>query len=79
MKEIQAEMVRELEEELVRMKRDYELFEEIAPPDVPRRDFVKWCYDAWDRQNEMAQNPGETGSEYVARLIRETHEEESHE
>ena len=39
-------------EELKRMKRDYELFEELSPPDVPRRDFVKWCFDAWERECE---------------------------
>ena len=34
--------------ELKRMRRDYEVFEALAPPDVPRRQFVKWCFDAWE-------------------------------
>lgn len=43
---------RALKEELDRLKRDYQLFEEISPPDVPRTEFVDWCYDAWDKQQE---------------------------
>lgn len=34
--------------ELRRFERDYEEFEEVSPPDVPRRQFVRWCFEAWE-------------------------------
>lgn len=52
------ELIR-LDEENKRLKRDYELFEELSPPDVPRREFVKWCYDAWERECEQRNEKGE--------------------
>ncbi len=39
-----------LKEENARLLRDYGLFEELAPPDVPRSTFVRWCFDAWERE-----------------------------
>ncbi len=41
----------ELRAENERLQRDYALFEEMAPPDVPRSEFVKQCFDAFE---EMA-------------------------
>jgi len=37
-------------DELDRFRREYELFENDAPPDVPRRQFVEWCFGAWEKQ-----------------------------
>lgn len=36
-----------------RFERDYDLFEECSPPDVPRAKFVKWCFDAWEEKHDM--------------------------
>ena len=35
--------------EIERLRRDYVLFEEMAPPDVPRSVFVKQCFNAWEK------------------------------
>ena len=35
-------------DELARFRHDYALFEELAPPDVPRETFVAWCFSAWE-------------------------------
>lgn len=41
--------------ELRCMQRDYGEFEELSPPDVPRRTFVRWCIDAWYERCEREQ------------------------
>jgi hypothetical protein len=38
----------EAEKEVERFRHQYELFEELAPPDIPRQDFVKICFNAWE-------------------------------
>jgi hypothetical protein len=38
--------------ENARLKRDYALFEEMSPPDMPREEFVRWCYQAWANRDE---------------------------
>jgi len=35
-------------------QRAYSLFEERSPPDVPRATFVRWCFEAWEKQAEQA-------------------------
>ena len=44
--------IRDLEAEVERLRRDYALFEELSPPDVPRATFVAWCFRAWEEANE---------------------------
>jgi len=38
--------------ELAQLRRDYAQFEEMAPPDIPRQEFVHWCFDAWAKRCE---------------------------
>ncbi len=45
--------LREAAAELKRFRRDYELFEEISPPDVSRSRFVGWCFEAWEKAAEQ--------------------------
>ena len=45
--------LRMLTAEVRRLWRVYRLFEEIAPPDVPRPVFVQWCFEAWERQDGL--------------------------
>lgn len=42
-----------LENEIERLQQDYALFEEMAPPDIPRSVFVKQCFDAWEKAAEI--------------------------
>jgi hypothetical protein len=37
--------------ELERFRRDYRQLEELSPPDVSRKKFVGWCFDAWEEVN----------------------------
>ena len=46
---------RELMGRIKELEKNYKLFEEIAPPDVPIKDFVKWCFDAWEEKCEREQ------------------------
>lgn len=46
-----SEELNRASKELDRFKRDYALFEECSPPDMPRGEFVKWCYQAWMDQD----------------------------
>ena len=41
-----------LETEKDRLKRDYELLEELSPPDIPREKFVKILLNCWRKQNQ---------------------------
>lgn len=50
-----ADRLRGLKRENDRLLRDYSLFEEVSPPDVPRAKFVKWCFDAWEEKCEREQ------------------------
>lgn len=45
--------VEKLDDEVERLRRDYAIFEELSPPDVPRKTFVNWCYKAWEQSQEM--------------------------
>ncbi len=47
------EIVRRDRAELKRFRRQYELFEEISPPDVDRKEFVRWCFEAWEKAAEQ--------------------------
>lgn len=47
------------EAELAWFRRVYSLFEEMSPPDVPRPEFVKWCFEAWEKQCEQKQEAAE--------------------
>lgn len=38
--------------EIVRFREDYSLFEDLVPPDVPKKEFVKWCFDAWEEKHK---------------------------
>ena len=42
-------VVEKQREKIARFRRDYKLFEEMSPPGVPRRKFVRWCFDAWEK------------------------------
>lgn len=44
-----------LEKEVERLQRDYAEFEELSPPDVPRKEFVAWCFRAWEEKCEREQ------------------------
>jgi len=58
-----------LESELERLRHDYALFEEMAPPDVPRQEFVRWCYDAWEEKCEreaVEAKEGNHGKRYAS-------------
>ena len=39
---------RVLKAQLERMNRDYAIFEELAPPDMPRKAFAEICFQAWE-------------------------------
>lgn len=39
----------ELRAEVERLRRDYAMLEALAPPDMPRADFVKLLFAAWER------------------------------
>ena len=56
-----------LKAEVNRLKRDYAVFEELSPPDMPREIFAKWCFDAYDKDVEQGQQIGALKSE-VERL-----------
>lgn len=47
-----------LKEELDRMKKFYAIFEEMAPPDIPRQEFVEACFKLWDTRGEQANEVG---------------------
>ena len=47
-----------LMEDHKRLQEAYALFEELAPPDVPRKTFVEWCFRAWEKQGEAAEEGG---------------------
>lgn len=49
-----ADIIRRDRAELRRFRKDYELFEEISPPDVLRRQFVRWCFEAWEKSADEA-------------------------
>lgn len=51
--ETAAKRILETQADLDHMKRNYSLFEELAPPDVPRTEFVKWCFNAWEEHREV--------------------------
>ena len=42
-------------DELKRFRRDYALFEELSPPDMPRSEFAKACFEAWEKAQEEGQ------------------------
>ena len=46
-----------------RLKADYALFEEMAPPDVPRKQFVGWCFTAWEEWDQIVKALKETRRE----------------
>lgn len=48
-----TQVVRRQYGELTRLHRDYELFEEMSPPDIPHQEFVKWCLYAWEQQCQV--------------------------
>jgi len=45
-----VEAAQKLQKEIARFRDDYSIFEELSPPDVSRKTFVKWCFDAWERE-----------------------------
>lgn len=45
----------DVQAELERLQRDYAEFEELSPSDVPRREFVSWCFRAWEQKCEREQ------------------------
>lgn len=47
-KELQAERL-----EVSRLKKDYALFEELSPPDMPKEVFARWCFEAFDDRYEL--------------------------
>ena len=49
---VDAEVLSLAGQEIERLQRDYALFEELAPPDVPRAEFVRWCFEAWEREQK---------------------------
>jgi len=44
-----------LRKELSEMRDRYATFEELAPPDVPRKKFVEMCFSAWEKSCELDQ------------------------
>lgn len=54
----------ELQAELAHFKHKYHLFEECSPPDVPRQEFVKWCFDAWEREQDVKSVAKAVAAEY---------------
>jgi len=42
-----------LRKELSEMRDRYATFEELAPPDVPRKKFVEMCFSAWEKSCEL--------------------------
>lgn len=49
--------VRGLIAEVTQLREDYAIFEELSPPDIPRKEFVRWCFEAWEEK--MAKQPPE--------------------
>jgi len=47
----------DVQAEVERLQRDYGEFEELSPPDstVPRKEFVSWCFRAWEQKCEREQ------------------------
>lgn len=43
-----CEQLEALTVEFARLRNDYAVFEELAPPDMPRKDFANRCFDAWN-------------------------------
>lgn len=41
------------QEELAALRDRYATFEELAPPDVPRKKFVEMCFSAWEKSCEL--------------------------
>jgi DNA repair exonuclease SbcCD ATPase subunit len=57
--------IRELEAEISEMRDRYATFEELAPPDVPRKKFVETCFSAWEKSCELEAEISERRLDYT--------------
>jgi hypothetical protein len=46
-----------LRDRIERMEADYRLFQTVAPPNIPRAEFVAQCFAAWQRDAVQSQGP----------------------
>jgi hypothetical protein len=46
-----------LNDRLDQMQIDYQLFQTVAPPNIPRAEFVARCFAAWQREAVQSQGP----------------------
>jgi hypothetical protein len=46
-----------LKDRIEQMEADYQLFQTVAPPNIPRAEFVAQCFAAWQREAVHSQGP----------------------
>jgi hypothetical protein len=49
------DLIKQLRAQVAWFQKVYLPFEESRPRDVPRGQFVKWCFDAWEEKCELDQ------------------------
>jgi len=50
------EHIAELKKDRDRLLKQYSIFEEVSPPDIPRSTFVQWCFEAWSNEDSLKQD-----------------------